>query len=240
MDLCHRGLRPLANRLLNEWLWRIAELPGAPHHEALALLPMFLGRRACIRAYVDSSVTAVSGADNAPALAYQRSAMAFLEPSPPKLMAVGGLSGSGKTTYALKIAPEIGRVPGAVVVRSDVERKRMAGVALEQRMPAGSYTPDSSAKVYAAMLERAGQALRAGHSVVLDAVFAKPEERAAAEALARKAGVPFEGLWLDVPKDIAQARVAARTVDASDATPAVVERQFGYDLGAITWKRAAR
>ncbi len=240
MDLCHRGLRPLANRLLNEWLWRIADLPGAPHHEALALLPMFLARRACIRAYVDSSVTAVSGADNAPARAYQRSAMIFLEPSPPRLMAVGGLSGSGKTTYALEIAPEIGRAPGAVVVRSDVERKRLAGIPLQARMPAGSYTPESSAQVYAAMLDRAGQALRAGHSVVLDAVFAKPEERAAAEALAAKVDVPFEGTWLDIPKEVAQARVAARTGDASDATPAVVERQFGYDLGEISWKRVAR
>ena len=237
MDLCHRGLRPLANRLLNEWLWRILELPGASHHEALALLPMFLARRACIRAYVDSSITAVSGADNAPARAYQRSALAFLEPAPPKLMAVGGLSGSGKTTHALNIAPQIGRAPGAVVVRSDVERKRMAGVALDVRLPAGSYTPGSSAKVYAAMLDRAEQALRAGHSVVLDAVFARPEERAAAEALAHTVGVPFEGIWLDVPKEIAQARVAERTGDASDATPAVVERQFGYDLGEIGWKR---
>ncbi len=90
---------------------------------------------------------------------------------------------------------------------------------------------------YAALLERAERVLRAGHSVVLDAVFAKPEERDAAEALARKAGVPFEGLWLDVPKDVAQARVAARKGDASDATPAVVERQFGYKLGEIRWKR---
>jgi uncharacterized protein len=240
MDLCHRGLRALANRLLNEWLWRIADLPGAPHYEALALLPMFLARRACIRAYVDSSITAVIGADNEPAREYQRSAMAFLEPAAPRLMAVGGLSGSGKTTHALKIAPEIGRAPGAVVVRSDVERKRMAGVALEERMPAGSYTSDSSAKVYAAMLDRAEKALRAGHSVVLDAVFAKPEERAEAEVLAHNVGVSFEGIWLDIPKDLAQARVAARTGDASDATPAVVERQFGYDLGEIGWKRLAR
>ena len=152
-------------------------------------------------------------------------------------MAIGGLSGSGKTTQALKRAPEIGRAPGAVVMRSDVERKRVAGIALEERMPAGSYTPDASARTYAAMLARAERVLRAGHSVVLDAVFARPDERAAAEALAAKVGVPFEGLWLDVPKDIAQARVAARQGDASDATPAVVERQFGYELGEITWTR---
>lgn len=237
MDLSRQGLGALANRLLNEWLWRIADVPAAPHDEALALLPLFLSRRASIRAYVDSAATAVSGADNAPARAYQQAALTFLQPVPPRLLAVGGLSGSGKTTLALKLAPEIGRTPGAVVVRSDVERKRAAGVALEERMPAGSYTPEASAKIYAAFMARAERVLRAGHSVVLDAVFAKPAERAAAEALARKVGVPFQGIWLDVPKQVAQERVAARKGDASDATPEVIERQFGYQLGDIGWER---
>jgi predicted kinase len=164
-------------------------------------------------------------------------ALSFLRPSPPRLLAVGGLSGSGKTTLALKMAPEVGRSPGAVVVRSDVERKRRAGVALEDRMPAGSYTPQASAAIYVAFLARAERVLRAGHSVVLDAVFAREDERSAAEALAVQLGVPFEGIWLDVPKEVAQARVASRKADASDATPAVVERQFAYDLGRITWQR---
>jgi hypothetical protein len=245
MDLCEREFRPLANRLLNEWLWRIAELPAASHEESLALMPMFLSRRAAIRAFVDASAAAVSGGEAARAelrraRVYQRVALGFLQPAPPRLMAIGGLSGSGKTTQALERAPAIGRAPGAVVVRSDVERKRLAGVALEERMPAGSYTPQAAARTYAAMLARAGRALRAGHSVVLDAVFAREDERAAAEALARKVGVPFEGLWLDVPKEVAKARVAARTADASDATPDVVERQFGYDLGPIGWRRVDR
>lgn len=237
MDLSRQGLGMLANRLLNEWLWRITELPAASHDEALALLPLFLSRRASIRAYVDSAIAAVSGGDNAPARAYQRAALGFLQAAPPRLLAVGGLSGSGKTTLALKLAPEIGQTPGAVVVRSDVERKRMAGIDLEERMPAGSYSPGSSALVYAALMARAERILRAGHSVVLDAVFAREEERLAAEALAKKAGVPFEGIWLDVPKDVAQSRVAARKGDASDATPEVVERQFGYDLRDVRWER---
>jgi aminoglycoside phosphotransferase family enzyme/predicted kinase len=237
MDLARQGLGALANRLLNEWLWRVGEVEGASHEEALALLPMFLARRAAIRAYVDSAVTAVSGADNAPARAYQKAALAFLQPAPPRLVAIGGLSGSGKTTLALKLAPEIGRTPGAVVVRTDVERKRQAGIALEERMPAGSYSPEASARTYAACLARAERVLRAGHSVVLDAVFARPEERAAAEALARKVGVPFQGIWLDVPKDVAQQRVTDRKGDASDATAIVVERQFAYDLGHIDWER---
>jgi hypothetical protein len=238
MDLCERKLRPLANRLLNEWLWRGAELAQASHEEALALLPMFLARRASIRAFVDAQAASVSGADTGRARTYQKVALDFLQPAPPRLLAIGGLSGSGKTARALKLAPEIGRAPGAVVVRSDVERKRLAGVALEERLPAGSYTSDSSARVYAAILARAARVLQSGHSVVLDAVFARPEERQAAEALAAMLGVPFEGLWLEVAKDVAQARVAARQGDASDATPAVVERQFGYDLGPIRWHRS--
>jgi uncharacterized protein len=237
MDLCDRGLRALANRLLNEWLWHIAELPEAPHDEALALLPQFLSRRAAVRAFVEASSAALGGKASEAARTYQRIALAFLQPQAPRLLAIGGLSGSGKTTLALKRAPDIGRAPGAVIVRSDVERKRRAGIALEARMPAGSYTPQASAEVYAAFLARAERVLRAGHSVVLDAVFAREDERAAAEALALEVGVPFEGIWLDVPKDVAQARVANRKADASDATPAVVERQFGYDLGRITWQR---
>ncbi|MFZ5778939.1 MAG: AAA family ATPase [Pseudomonadota bacterium] len=237
MDLCERRLRPLANRLLNEWLWRIAALPEAPHEEALALLPMFLSRRAAIRAFVDAQAAAVRGADTARARDYQKIALSFLQPAPPRVVAVGGLSGSGKTTLAMELAPGIGRSPGAVVVRSDVERKRRAGIPLEQHMPPGSYTPEASAQVYGAFLARAETALRAGHSVVLDAVFARADERAAAEAMARRVGVPFDGIWLDVPREVAQARVAARKADASDATAAVVDRQFGYDLGTITWSR---
>lgn len=237
MDLCDRGLQPLANRLLNEWLWRVGELPDASHEEALALLPHFLSRRAAVRAFVEASGAALAGKVSDEARQYQRLSLDFLQPQPPRLLAIGGLSGSGKTTRALELAPGIGRMPGAVVVRSDVERKRRAGISLEARMPAGSYTPKASAEVYAAMLARAERVLRAGHSAIVDAVFARSEERMMAEALAARVGVPFEGIWLDVPKEVAMARVANRKADASDATPAIVERQFGYDLGTISWRR---
>lgn len=237
MDLCDRGLMALANRLLNEWMWRIGELPQAPHEEALALLPHFLSRRAAVRAFVEASAATVSGTGNERARIYQRLALDFLRHCPPRLMAIGGLSGSGKTTLALKLAPAIGRAPGAVVVRSDVERKRAACIALDERLPPGSYTVAASEHNYRALLGRAERVLRAGHSVILDAVFARDQDRTAAEVLASSLGVPFEGIWLDVTKDLAQARVASRKADASDATPAVVERQFTNDLGHITWKR---
>ncbi len=86
------------------------------------------------------------------------------------------------------------------------------------------------------MRELARAALAAGHSVILDAVYAKPHERAAVEALAREAGVPFAGLWLDAPTALLLDRVAARTGDASDAMPAVVRKQLDYELGDIAWR----
>src|SRR5262249_10326746 len=152
--------------------------------EALALLPHFLSRRAAVRAFVEASGAALSGKSSDAARTYQRLALDFLKPVPPRVLAIGGLSGSGKTTLALRLAPDVGLAPGAVVVRSDVERKRAAGVPLETRMPEGSYTPEASARTYAGFLARAERVLRAGYSVVLDAVFARDEERAAAEALA--------------------------------------------------------
>ncbi len=211
MDLARQGLGALANRLLNEWLWRVGEVEGASHEEALALLPMFLARRASIRAYVDSAITAVSGADNAPARAYQKAALEFLKPAPPRLVAIGGLSGSGKTTLALKLAPEIGRTPGAVVVRTDVERKRQAGIGAGRahagrQLHAGGFCPGLC------RLHRAGRARAAGGTQRRARRGLRPSRRArAAEALARKVGVPFQGIWLDVPKDVAQQRVAGRT-----------------------------
>jgi predicted kinase len=243
MDLDHRGRRDFANAVLNHWLWRIAEVPDAGNDEALALLPLFLSRRASIRAHVGASAAKVQ-ADRSTierattaARSYQHRAVDYLHPAPARLIAVGGLSGSGKSTQAQALAHRIGRAPGAVVVRSDIERKRMAGVSLDERMPPGAYTRERAAEVYAAILARAGRCLRAGQSVIVDAVFADPRERQAVEGVARDAGVPFTGLWLEVTREAALARVAARKGDASDATPAVVERQQAYDLGLMTWAR---
>jgi hypothetical protein len=122
-------------------------------------------------------------------------------------------------------------------VRSDVIRKRLAGVAPEDRLPPQTNAPETSAAVYREMLNDTGPALAGGYSVVLDGVFARPEERRAAEALAARAGVPFHGLWLDAPAATLRARVKARRGDASDATTAVVERQTTYDTGEISWTR---
>ena len=225
MDLEHRRLRDLANALLNRTLDHSGDVG------ALQLLPLFLAVRATVRCHVDAAQEKF-----AEAAEYLDLALAFLEPPPPGLFAVGGLSGSGKSSLARTIAPAIGAAPGAVVIRSDVTRKRLAGVGLFERLDAESYTPEMSARVYAQLIEDAERALAGGHSVVLDAVYARPEERATARALAERVGVPFVGFWLDVPLAVRAVRIGGRAKDASDATIAVTRDQESYDLGPMDWR----
>jgi uncharacterized protein len=152
-------------------------------------------------------------------------------------VAVGGLSGSGKTTVARKLAPAIGPAPGAVVLRSDVLRKELQGVGETDRLPPDAYTPEMTRRVYAELVDRARRVLSAGHGVVVDAVHARPEEREALEDMARGLGVPFRGVWLEADPDTLIARVKTRTGDASDADEEVVRRQLTYDIGPLSWPR---
>lgn len=239
MDLDLRGLRAGANLVLNIYL-KTAREDG--HLDALGAFPLFLSSRAAIRARVTASLLAHAGNGADPAAAeaartYFAAARACLAPPPPRLVAVGGLSGTGKTTLARRLAPHVGAAPGAVHLRSDVERKVLFGVAETERLGARGYAPETTARVYARLTELAGRVLRAGHAAVVDAVFAAPAERAAVEEVARRAGVPFAGLWLDAPADVLVARVEGRRNDASDATAEVVRRQLGYDLGDVAWPR---
>jgi len=80
-------------------------------------------------------------------------------------------------------------------------------------------------------------ALSGGAAVILDAAHLRAEERDRAEEIAAEAGVRFDGFWLEAPLARLKARVSARAADASDATAAVVQKQTGYDLGAIHWRR---
>lgn len=225
MDLERHGRRDYANLVLNRWLADAEQIPG------LAALPLFLSLRAGVRAKVAALGVHEVPAQKRDPLAqeardYARRALDYLAPPPPRLVAVGGLSGSGKSTLARALAPALGAAPGALLIRSDVIRKRLFGVAPEVRLPDSAYAPEWHVKVAAAMLDQARAALAAGHAVILDAVHGHPDGRAAAEALAREAGVPFAGFWLDAPAETLVARVAARQGDASDATVEVVRRQL--------------
>lgn len=239
MDLWERGLHGPANGVLNRYLWA---LDADAHYEGLALLPLFLSLRAGIRAKVEAAGLGHLPADEqAPArariLRQFQAALDFLSPSPVRLVAVGGLSGTGKSTLSAALAPRLGRAPGAVILRSDITRKALAGVAETDRLPPDAYKPGTSEAVYEVIRRRAGLALAAGHCAILDAVHARAGERRAAQDVAQQTGAAFTGLWLEAPVEDLVERVEARRDDASDATAAVVRTQAGYETGPLDWHR---
>lgn len=239
MDLWQRGLQLHASRLFNLYLWRIRE--DEPALEGLVTLPLFLALRAAIRARVTAALCQFApeacGDRIAEAQRFFVAAQDFIRIRPVCLVAVGGLSGSGKSTLAQDIAPSLGRAPGGVHLRSDIERKRLFNVDVGETLPDEAYRPEITLQVYERLRHLAMIALRAGQSVIVDAVHAKPEERDALAALAAQINVPFSGFWLDAPAEVLVARVAARTNDASDAKAATVRIQLAWTLGEISWQR---
>lgn len=237
MDLDCRDFRGLASILLNRYLDVTGDASG------LATLPLFLSMRAAVRSHVDAmgctgqSDPGEAGVLRERARRYLEKAEAYLVPAAPILVAMGGLSGSGKSRLARELAAYLGPAPGARVVRTDCTRKRIAGVPLGSRLGPSGYTPDMTSRTFAAVYEEAGTALAAGHSVIADAVFAGPEQRAAIARVAEDAGVPFHGFWLEAQPDVMFERVTNRKRNVSDANAAIVQMQLGYELGAIDWRR---
>ncbi|MGY8992209.1 MAG: AAA family ATPase, partial [Rhodospirillales bacterium] len=237
MDLDHRDLRPLANVVLNRYLDLMDDTAG------IACLPLFISVRAAVRAHVSAAVamTQASAVEReslmAEAQTYLATARASLNPPAPALVAIGGLSGSGKSLLARELAPAFGAVPGSRIARSDVLRKRLAGVSILDKLGPEGYTADMTQKTYDRVYRECEAALQAGQWAIADAVFAKPEQRAAIEQIARHQNVPFYGLWLEAPAPVLKTRVDARRSDASDADRTIVEQQMGYDLGGISWRR---
>jgi predicted kinase len=149
------------------------------------------------------------------------------------LVAIGGLSGTGKSTLAAALAPSL----GARVLRSDVIRKRIFGVAPETRLPASAYTAQVSRRVYQTLGRNAANVLAAGYSVIVDAVSLKLSERQSFLMVAEAAGVPFAGIWLEAPPATMDRRLRARLNDASDASPEVLAQQLQQDPGTVEWAR---
>jgi aminoglycoside phosphotransferase family enzyme/predicted kinase len=237
MDLVERGLHRAANVVLNRYL---AETRRDDDLDALAALPFFMSMRAAIRAKVtaakrEHAADADRAAVETSAKNYFALALRLVAPPPPLLVAVGGLSGTGKSVLARMLAADIPPLPGAVVLRSDTMRKALFNHAETEKLPEQAYTAAVTAKVYALLGERARRVLRAGHAAIVDAVFARADEREDVAKAGVDAGVPFRGLFLTADLATRVARVGARVADASDADEAVARKQAGYDLGAIDW-----
>jgi aminoglycoside phosphotransferase family enzyme/predicted kinase len=237
MDLLERGLKQPASIVFNRYL---AETRRSEDLDALAALPFFLSMRAAIRAKVTvarmerAADTERQGIAQT-ARAYFAFALRAIAPPPARLVAVGGLSGTGKSRLARSLAADIEPMPGAVIIRSDLERKALFGVGETEKLPASAYAAEASERVYAKLADKARRAVAAGHSAIVDAVFARPQERTAAAALAASAKIPFRGLFLTADLDTRIQRVGARAADASDADAAVATSQESYDTGPMDW-----
>lgn len=235
MDLWTRDLRREAGRLFARYFWLCPDVEREV--EGLAALPLFLSLRAAIRAEVIALRPGERPALAAKARPYLDAAQAFLAEAPVDLVAIGGLSGTGKSVLAEALVAEIGRPPGAIHLRSDIERKRLAHREEHATLPAAAYGPESSAATYAWLRRLASRALAAGQSVVVDATHRRPEDRAALRGVAREQGARFIGLWLEAPTEVREARVAARRSDASDATPEIAAAQECDAIGVLDWQR---
>jgi uncharacterized protein len=236
MDLWHRDQRELANLVYNWYLDECDEVDG------LALIPFFMAIRAAVRAHVTAAQANDTPAESqgplrTEARAYFDLAIDLLKGADPMLVAVGGFSGTGKSTMASLVAPCIGAPPGARILNTDRIRKRMHGLPVEARLPKAAYRPEVSQKVYAALRRDAANVLGAGSAVVADAVFDQAVERQAIEALATTCGVPFHGFWLDALETTLLRRVEARRNDPSDATAQVLVAQVRRGSGKIAWQR---
>jgi hypothetical protein len=239
MDLIDRKLDRAANIVFNRYLLSTGR---DEDFDALAALPLFLALRAAIRARVALDKRKLAAGNEraeaeAEARDYRALAARLIAPPPARLVAVGGLSGTGKSALAANLAPSILPAPGAVHLRSDIERKRLFGVAETERLPEAAYASDVTERVYARLVDLARRAVRAGHSAVVDAVHGRPHERAAIEAAAKDAGVAFDGIWLEAALATRVARVGGRLGDASDADARIAKQQEAFDLGPISWRR---
>lgn len=239
MDLWRRGLPRHANAVWNHYLAETGEFTG------LSLLPLFLTCRAAVRAKTSATAARLQPdahrAKELQGLAreYLAMAQALLSPARPCLIAIGGFSGTGKSTLALALAPSVGAVPGAVVIRSDEIRKRLSGVSPLQRLGPEGYSSEVSDRVYATVAQRAKLMIREGHSAIVDAVYARPGDRQAIEHVATDMAVPFAGIWLEAPEATLVARAEQRRDDPSDANADVIRLQQQQGTGVLTWHRLA-
>ena len=225
MDLLHRGQDELAMRFLNAWLESTGD------YEGMALLCYYAVYRAMVRAKVAALRTGQAGgeAERAEVDTCLQLAERLMQSGPPRLWITHGLSGSGKTTQTQSLLQR----QGMIRLRSDVERKRLAGLDALARsgggVGEGLYTPQAGERTYRHLAHLAGKLLDAGWPVVVDAASLQRWQRDLFRDLARRRGAAFRILDVQAGPDLLRERIAARMAQGADASEAdlrVLQRQM--------------
>jgi predicted kinase len=233
MDLIQLDLTDPANIVFNRYLDLSAEIDGLP------ALSLFMSMRAAVRAHVQAALnrSRPSAKTVSDAQSYLSLADTFLRPVSACLIAIGGLSGVGKSSVAQSLASGFSPAPGARVIRSDIVRKRLFDYPPETKLPGSAYASEVTERVYGALHDQARVSLAADYTTIIDATFLRQAERQRIAACAKLAHLPFIGIWLEAPSGVLMARIGNRGKDASDADMEVLKQQLKTDPGPIEWKR---
>jgi aminoglycoside phosphotransferase family enzyme/predicted kinase len=227
MDLMAHGRSDLAFTFLNSYLEHTGDYDG------VRLLPFYAVYRALVRAMVDS-IGAERDLTRREELCLRlrmrvKTAAAFISAPSPTLIIMHGPSGSGKSFLSERLAFQL----GAVRIRSDLERKRLAGRQADAVGAAGFmhdiYTPEFSNRIYAHLLSCAQSCLRGGVSVIVDAAFLNGGDRRLFDELAAQLGARFVIVSCNADRQIMAERIKARQqarIDPSDANVGVLDRQL--------------
>jgi aminoglycoside phosphotransferase family enzyme len=218
MDLVARNEAGLACRFLSEY-WE-----ASGDHGGAGMLRLYTAYRALVRAKVAAlSENVTTG--RVEAHRYLQTALQQIAPASPLLILTQGVSGSGKSRAADAL---VGTLP-AIRLRSDVERKRLHGLAPEDRGTDELYSEEAGKKTFAHLRATADGLLRAGLNVIVDATFLRAADREPFAELARERGVPSAVLACRAPEEVLASRVRRRRqqeADPSDADEEVLRRQL--------------
>lgn len=235
-DMISRRLYRQSNYFFNHYM------DACGGHDGVSVMPLFLAVQSIRHAVILRESIPYLGHEKKKTETWRRistlvkQAGNYFIPSKPCLVALGGLSGSGKTHLAREIAPFLGRAPGAVILRTDVMRKRILGIDLDENLDADGYTPSMSGRAYGDLYSVASSILRSGYSVVVDAVCASPEQRQVLENVASSEGAAFWGFWLQAPAELLMKR-ARKHKDSGWEAMDILRLQLSRDTGEIRWTR---
>lgn len=222
MDLAHRGRDDLAWRVLNRYLEHTGDYAG------LAALSYYQVYRAMVRAKVAAILAGQHGGDLDECRDYLALAERLMQARQQVLVLMHGVSGSGKTWHSQRLLEAL----GAVRLRSDVERKRLFGLAASASsagVPGGIYTREAGRRTLIHLLEQTRTVLAAGFPVIVDATFIKGDWRQPFAQLAESLGRPWFIAAVSADPDTLRARVAQRQAEGGDASEAgldVLEAQL--------------